>query len=62
MDSLPSEPPENPVNTGVGSLSLLQGIFSTQEIEPGISCFAGGFLPAELPGKPPKELYFGAKQ
>ena len=27
-DSLPSEPPEKPKNTGVGSLSLLQGIFS----------------------------------
>ena len=28
---LPSEPPGEPTNTGVGSLSLLQGIFSTQE-------------------------------
>ena len=26
-DSLPSEPPEKPKNTGVGSLSLLQRIF-----------------------------------
>ena len=31
VDSLPSEPPRNPKNTGVGSLSLLQGIFPTQE-------------------------------
>ena len=30
-DSLPSEPPGKPKNTGVGSLSLLQGIFLTQE-------------------------------
>ena len=30
-DSLPSEPPKKPKNTGVGSLSLLQGIFLTQE-------------------------------
>ena len=30
-DSLPSEPPRKPKNTGVGSLSLLQGIFLTQE-------------------------------
>ena len=30
-DSLPSEPPRKPKNTGVGSLSLLQGTFSTQE-------------------------------
>ena len=28
-DSLPSEPPGKPKNTGVGSLSLLQGIFLT---------------------------------
>ena len=30
-DSLPSEPPEKPNNIGGGSLSLLQGIFLTQE-------------------------------
>ena len=30
-DSLPSEPPGKPQNTGVGKLSLLQGIFPTQE-------------------------------
>ena len=30
-DSLPSEPPGKPKNTGVGSLTLLQGIFPTQE-------------------------------
>ena len=30
-DSLPSEPPGKLKNTGVGSLSLLQGIFVTQE-------------------------------
>ena len=28
-DSLPFEPPGKPKNTGVGSLSLLQGIFLT---------------------------------
>ena len=31
-DSLPSEPPGKPKNTGVGSLSLLQGNFPTQEL------------------------------
>ena len=31
VDSLPPEPPEKHKNTGVGSLSLLQGIFLTQE-------------------------------
>ena len=30
-DSLPCEPPGKPQNTGVGNLSLLQGIFLTQE-------------------------------
>ena len=30
-DSLPAEPPGKPKNTGVGSLSLPQGIFLTQE-------------------------------
>ena len=31
VDSLPSEPPGNPNNTGVGNLSLCQVIFPTQE-------------------------------
>ena len=30
VDSLPAEPPGKPKNTGVGSLSLLQGIFLTR--------------------------------
>ena len=36
MNSLPSEPPGKPKNTGVGSLSLLQGIFPTQESNRGL--------------------------
>ena len=35
-DSLPTEPPRNPKNTGVGSPSLLQGIFPTQELNRGL--------------------------
>ena len=35
-DSLQSEPPGKPKNTGVGSLSLLQGIFPTQGSNPGL--------------------------
>ena len=35
-DSLPSEPPGNLMNTGVGSLSLLQRIFLTQELKQGL--------------------------
>ena len=31
-NSLPAEPQGKPKNTGVGSLSLLQGIFPTQEL------------------------------
>ena len=33
VDSLPSEPLGKPKNTRVGSLSLLQGIFLTQELK-----------------------------
>ena len=36
VDSLPSEPPGKPKNTGVGSLSILQGIFPTQELNQGL--------------------------
>ena len=32
VDSLQSEPPGKSMNTGVGSLFLLQGIFPTQEL------------------------------
>ena len=35
-DSLPAEPPGKPKNTGVGSLSLLQGKFPTQELNWGL--------------------------
>ena len=34
--SLPAEPPRKPKNTGVGSLSLLQWIFPTQELNWGL--------------------------
>ena len=36
VDSLPAEPPGKPKNTGVGSLSLLQRIFPTQELNLGL--------------------------
>ena len=35
-DSLLSEPPGKLMNTGGGSLSLLQGVFLTQELNPGL--------------------------
>ena len=36
VDSLPTEPPRNPKNTGVGCHALLQGIFLTQELNQGL--------------------------
>ena len=36
MDSLPAEPQGKPKNTRVGSLSLLQWIFQTQELSRGL--------------------------
>ena len=36
VDSLPFEPQGKPRNTGVGSLSLLQWIFPTQELNQGL--------------------------
>ena len=36
VDSLPAQPPGKPKNTGVGSLSLLQRIFLTQELSQGL--------------------------
>ena len=50
-DSLPAEPPGKPKNTGVGSLSLLQGIFPTQELNWGSPALQVDSLPTELSGK-----------
>ena len=36
VDSLPAEPPGKPENTGVGSLSLLQWVFLTEESNRGL--------------------------
>ena len=48
LHSLLSEPPGKPKNTGMSSLSLLQGIFPTQEWNWGLLHFREIFLPAEL--------------
>ena len=48
-DSLPPETAGKPKNTGVGSLSLLQQIFLTQELNS--PAFQVDSLPADLPGK-----------
>ena len=52
-DSLLSEPPGKPENTGVGSLSLLQGS-SRPRIGLRSPAVQGDSLPAELPEKPKK--------
>ena len=51
-DSLPAEPQGKPKNTGVGSLSLLQGIFPTKGIEPESPALRVDSLPTELSGMP----------
>ena len=51
-DSLPAKPQGKPKNTGVGSLSLLQGIFLIQELNPVSPELQVDSLPTELPGKP----------
>ena len=51
-DSLPAEPQGKPKKTGVGSLSLLQQIFPTQELNQGLPALQADSLPAELPQSP----------
>ena len=51
-DSLPAEPQGKPRNTRVGSLSLFQGIFLTQDSNWGLLKLQVDSLPPELLGKP----------
>ena len=48
MDALPAESQGKPKNTGVGSLFLLQGIFSTQELKSRSPALQADSLPTEL--------------
>ena len=50
-DSLPAESSGKPKNTGVGSLSLFQRVFPTQESNWGQPALQTDSLPAELPEK-----------
>ena len=50
VDSLPAEPQGKPKNTGMGSLSLLQGIFLTQELNWGFLHCRQIFYQLRLPG------------
>ena len=53
-DSLPSEPPGKPKNTGLDSLFLLQGIFPTQELNWCLLHCRQIFHPLSHQGHPPK--------
>ena len=52
VDSLPAEPPGKPMDTGVGSLSLLQGIFLTQESNLGLLHFRQTLYQLSYQGSP----------
>ena len=52
VNYLPAEPQGKPKNTGVGSLSLLQQIFPTQESNLGSPALQADSLPTELSGEP----------
>ena len=58
VDSLPAEPQEKPKNTGVGRLSLLQGIFQTQESNQGLLHCRQILRTTELSGKWTYMWYF----
>ena len=52
VNSLPADPQGKPKNTGVGSLSLLQQIFLTQESNLESPALQADYVPTELSGKP----------
>ena len=60
VDSLLSEPAGKPKNTGVGSLSLLQGIFPTRN-RTGVSCIACGFFTRWATREAQMSVYYGPK-
>ena len=51
-DSLLSEPPGKPKNTGIGSLSLFQGNFPTQEVNRGLLHCRWTFYQLSCQGSP----------
>ena len=56
-DSLPVEPPGKPKSTGVGSLSLLQQIFPTQELNRGLLHFRWILYQLSYQGSPMWETW-----
>ena len=61
VDSLPEEPQEKPKNTEVGSLSLLQGIFPTQESNWGVLHCRWILYQLSYEGNPTKGIYMNFK-
>ena len=59
--SLPAEPPGKPLNTGVGSLSFLQGIFLTQESNRSLLCHGRILYQLSYQGKPSRVLWWRQK-
>ena len=55
-NSLPTEPSGKPKNTGVESLSLLRGIFSTQELNQGLLHCRWIFYQFSYQGSPASDL------
>ena len=55
---LPSEPPEKPRNTGMSSLSLLQGIFPTHESNQGFLYYKWIFYQLSYQGSPETIICF----
>ena len=58
-DSLLSEPPGKPKNTGVDNLSRLQRIFLVKELN-WVFCIAGGFFTSWAPREAPNNVYRAA--
>ena len=56
-DSLPAEPQGKPKNTGIGSLSLLQGTFPTQELNQGLLHCRQILYQLSYQGSPVDSLY-----
>ena len=61
-DSLPSEPPGKPMNTGLVILSLLQGIFLTQESNWGLLHCRQFLYQLSYQGRSNSKIFDGKKQ
>ena len=62
VDSLPAETPRKPKNTGVGSLSLLQWIFLTQELNWGLLHCRWVSYKLSYPGSPDLYIFYHKKE